>query len=110
MFDNTTYLPASVTRLGDLLDFGQLFKACGNNEFAQISPTFLGNFCKGVKIFNFTSKIIFGNFYRHLGTFSGHTASYPPMHLNNSTFYGPRSNNAKRILPSHKCRKIAAIV
>ena len=21
----------SVTRLGDLLDFGQLFKACGNN-------------------------------------------------------------------------------
>ena len=26
-----------VTRLGDLLDFGQLFKACGNNKFAQIS-------------------------------------------------------------------------
>ena len=24
-------LPASVTRLGDLLHFGQLFKACGNN-------------------------------------------------------------------------------
>ena len=27
----------SVTRLGDLLDFGQLFKAFGNNKFAQIS-------------------------------------------------------------------------
>ena len=27
----------SVTRLGDLLHFGQLFKAFGNNEFAQIS-------------------------------------------------------------------------
>ena len=27
----------SVTRLGDLLDFGQLFKARGNNKFAQIS-------------------------------------------------------------------------
>ena len=27
----------SVTRLGDLLDFGQVFKALGNNEFAQIS-------------------------------------------------------------------------
>ena len=27
----------SVTRLGDLLDFGQLFKAFGNNRFAQIS-------------------------------------------------------------------------
>ena len=24
------------------------------------SPTFLGNFCKGVKRFNFTSEIIFG--------------------------------------------------
>ena len=29
---------ASVTRLGDLLAFGQLFKAFGNNLFAQISP------------------------------------------------------------------------
>ena len=29
--------PTSVTRLGDLLDFGQLFKAFGNNYFAQIS-------------------------------------------------------------------------
>ena len=27
-----------VTRLGNLLDFGQLFKAVGNNWFAQISP------------------------------------------------------------------------
>ena len=27
-------LPTSVTRLGDLLHFGQLFKACGNNYFA----------------------------------------------------------------------------
>ena len=27
----------SVTRLGDLLDFGPLFKAFSNNEFAQIS-------------------------------------------------------------------------
>ena len=27
----------SVTRLGDLLDFGQVFKAFGSNLFAQIS-------------------------------------------------------------------------
>ena len=27
----------SETRLGDLYDFGQLFKAFGNNKFAQIS-------------------------------------------------------------------------
>ena len=29
------------------------------------SPTFLGNFSKVVKIFNFSSEIIFGNSYRH---------------------------------------------
>ena len=28
---------SSVTRFGDLLDFGQLFKAFGNNTFAQIT-------------------------------------------------------------------------
>ena len=29
------------------------------------SPTFLGNFCKSVKIDHFSSEFIFGNFYRH---------------------------------------------
>ena len=53
----------SVTRSGELLHFGQLF--CGNNYFAQI----LRNFCNGVKIFNFSSDIIFGQIYRHLATF-----------------------------------------
>ena len=33
------------------------------------SPTFLGNFCKCVKIFHYSSEIIFGQFYRHLATF-----------------------------------------
>ena len=28
---------SSVTRSGDLLDFGKLFKAFGNDKFAQIS-------------------------------------------------------------------------
>ena len=28
---------SSVTRLGDLLDFGKVFNAFGNNKFAQIS-------------------------------------------------------------------------
>ena len=32
-----TWVSSSVTRSGDLLDFGQLFKAFGNNQFAQIS-------------------------------------------------------------------------
>ena len=48
-----------VTRLGNFLHFGQLFKACGNNYFSQITHI-SGNFCKGVKIFNFSSGIIFG--------------------------------------------------
>ena len=53
------YLPtASVTRLGDLLNFVQLFKAFGNN-FLPKSPTFFGNFSKGVKIDHFSGEIIF---------------------------------------------------
>ena len=48
----TTLLLISVTRLGDLLDFGQLFKTFGNNYFAKISHI-LG---KGVKIFKFLVK------------------------------------------------------
>ena len=59
---------SSVTRLGDLLHFEQLFKACGNNYFAQIAHI-LGNFCKVVKIFNFVSEIILDDCYRHLVIF-----------------------------------------
>ena len=50
---------SSVTRLGDLIHFGQLFKACGINYFAQVAHI-LGNFCKVVKIFHFSCEIIFG--------------------------------------------------
>ena len=49
----------SVTKLGNMLYFGQLFKACGNNYFAQTSHI-LVNFCTVVKIFHFSSEIIFG--------------------------------------------------
>ena len=34
---SANYPLASVTRSGDLLDFGQLLKTLGNNYFAQIS-------------------------------------------------------------------------
>ena len=47
-----------MTILGNLLHFGQLFNARGSNYFAQIAHV-LGNFCKGVKIFHFSSGIIF---------------------------------------------------
>ena len=50
------WIAISVTRLSDLLHFGQLFKACGNNYFALIAH----NFCEVVKIFHFVSEIIFG--------------------------------------------------
>ena len=48
-----------MTRLDNLLHFGELFKACGNNYFTRIAQIF-GNFCKGVEIFHFSSEIIFG--------------------------------------------------
>ena len=38
------------------------------------SPTFVGNFCKGVKINHFSSEIIFGQLLQIFGIFSGHTA------------------------------------
>ena len=60
------YIPTSVTRLGDLLDFGLLFKATIN---LPKSPTFLVNNCKGVKIFNFSSEIIFGHLFWHMAIF-----------------------------------------
>ena len=41
------------------MNFGQFFKACGSNYFAQIAHI-LGNFCMGVEIFYFSSEIIFG--------------------------------------------------
>ena len=42
------------------------------------SPTFLGNFCKVVKIFHFCSEITLGNFYRHLVTFGNWSRWQPP--------------------------------
>ena len=57
-----------MTRLGDLLYFGQLLKPLATINFPK-SPTFLGNFCKGVKIFNFSSEIIFGQLLKTFGNF-----------------------------------------
>ena len=51
-----------MTRLGDVLDFGQLLKPLATINVSK-SPTFLGNFCKGVKIYHFSSEIIFGQLF-----------------------------------------------
>ena len=64
---------SSVIRSGDLLNFGQLFKAFVQQLICPNLRTFLGNFCKCVKIYHFSSEMILGNFYRHLAIFSGHT-------------------------------------
>ena len=48
-----------MTRLGDLLDFGQLLKPLATINLPK-SPTFLGNYFKGVKICQFSSEIILG--------------------------------------------------
>ena len=47
-----------VTRLGDFLLFGQLFKACGNNYFAQIAHIFRHFFVNLSKIFHFWATFI----------------------------------------------------
>ena len=62
-------IKSSVTRCCNLLDFGQLFKAFGNNYFAQIShilKQFLWS-CQNISFF--LVKSFLGNFYRHLATF-----------------------------------------
>ena len=57
----------SVTRLGNLVHFGQIFKPVAD-FFCQNHPH-LGKFCKGVKIFNFLLMSFLGNFCRHWATF-----------------------------------------
>ena len=64
------WVSISVTRLDNLLHFGQLFKACGKNYFAQIAHI-SGNFSKGVK------KFLWNNFWATFidiwRLFTGHT-------------------------------------
>ena len=66
-----TYIKPSVTRLGDLLDFGNFLKPLATIKLPK-SPTFLGNFCKGVKIFKWNH--IWATFIDSWKFFSGHTA------------------------------------
>ena len=52
-------LITNVTRISNILDFGQLFKPLAAINLPK-SSTFVGNFCKGVQIYHFSSEIIFG--------------------------------------------------
>ena len=58
----------SVTRFGEFLHFGQLLKHLATINLAK-SPTFLGNFCIGVKIVHFSSEISFGQYLSTFGDF-----------------------------------------
>ena len=81
-----------MARLGDLLDFGQLIYGLWQQLICPESPRFLGNFCKVVKINNFSREIIFGQLYRHLTIFSDHTAHQRPGYscLNLFFFFPPK--------------------
>ena len=66
-------IATSVTRLGDLLDFGQVLKPLTTINLPK-SPTLLCNFLKVAKIFNFYSTIIFWQLFIDIWRFfSGHT-------------------------------------
>ena len=77
-----------LTRLSNFLHFQQLLKACGNNYFAPIVHI-LVNFCKGVKIVQFSSEIIFGQLLSTFGEFllvtlmiNGFARSAPQISIN----------------------------
>ena len=65
-------------QIGRFFALWATFKAFGKINLPK-SPTFLGKFCKGVKIYHFSREIILGNFYRHLAIFSGHTGGNGPF-------------------------------
>ena len=58
-----------MSRLGNLLHFGQLFKAYGTTIILPKSPKYLGNFCEGVKICHFSNEIVFGQLLLTFGNF-----------------------------------------
>ena len=65
----------SVTRLGDFLHFGNFFKPLATINLPK-SLTSLDNFCTGIKMYHFSSNIIFGQLLTDIWRFlSGHTVS-----------------------------------
>ena len=70
----------SVTRLGDFWVFGRLFKACGNNIYAQIAHI-LGLFRHSVI---FIVKFVFGLHFIDIGRFLIALSSHPANYLHSS--------------------------
>ena len=67
----------SVTRLGDLLPIGQLFKACGNDYFTQNARILRQFFVKLSISFIFLVEIIFEQLLKTFGNFLLVTLSTP---------------------------------
>ena len=61
----------------DLLHFQQLFKACCNNQFAQISSILRQFLSRCQNLSFFVVKSFLGNFYRHLATLYWSLCSVP---------------------------------
>ena len=57
-------------QIGQFIGLWATFQSLWQQLICPNLLTFLGNFCKGVKIFNLFSEIILGNFDRHLATFN----------------------------------------
>ena len=60
--------------------FGNFLKPLATINLPK-SPTFLDNFCKGVKTYHFLVKSFLGNFYRHLAiSFRSHCHQHIQLH------------------------------
>ena len=70
----------SVTRLGIFSTLDKFLKPLATINLPK-SPTILGNFCKGVKIYHFSIEIIFVQLSWTFANFSGHTAGHVSKHL-----------------------------
>ena len=68
-------------QIGRFIELGNFLKHLATINLPK-SPTFLGNFCKNVKIFNFSSEIIFGQILLKFGDFFwSHCESYTTKKL-----------------------------
>ena len=68
----------SVTRLGIFSTLDKFLKPLATINLPK-SPTILGNFCKGVKIYHFSIEIIF---VQLSWTFANFSVTLPAMYLN----------------------------
>ena len=81
LFLSAAYLKCSVTRSGDFWTLCKFLKPLATINLPNL-PTFLGNFCKGVKIYHFCIEIIFRQLLQTLGDFLW-------SHCQNVTVYLP---------------------